>query len=268
MAEPLHTSFCGYTSDRSVGKFDSTMEKYRSEGVLMVSAEPGSLHHRIADLARSLHSSEPNQTDDALQRMVEYAAHEIPGARYAGITVVNAHGEVTTPAATHRYPALLDEIQERYGEGPCLSAAWRQHTERIDDLPADGRWPLYQRDAVKATPIKSVLSFRLFTSKSTIGALNVFANQAYAFDEEAEELGYVLATHTALALDTVRREDHFRSALASRDLIGQAKGILMARLGITALQAFELLKRLSQETNTKLVDVARKVTTTDGIGDL
>jgi transcriptional regulator with GAF, ATPase, and Fis domain len=228
-----------------------------------VSAEPGSIHHRIADLARSLHDTGPHQTEFALDRMVEYAATEIPGADYAGITVVNSRREVTTPATTQAYPALLDEIQQRHGQGPCLDAAWHQHAVHIDDLAADERWPLYRRDALSETPIRSILSFRLFTSKSTIGALNVFADQPNAFDDDAEEIGYVLATHAALALDTAQREDHFRSALASRDVIGQAKGILMARLGITALQAFELLKRLSQESNTKLVDVARKVTEMD-----
>lgn len=149
-----------------------------------------------------------------------------------------------------------------------MSAAWRQHTVRVDDLATDNRWPLYRRDALQATPIRSILSFRLFTSDETIGALNLFAERPHAFDEQAEEIGYVLATHAALAWDTVRRECQFRSALASRDLIGQAKGILMARFNIDAIQAFELLKHVSKESNTRLVDIAHELTTRSQFDDL
>jgi GAF domain-containing protein len=221
----------------------------------------GDIHQRIADLARNLHNSPQDSADIVLERMVEYAVSEIPGAKYAGVTLVRSASQLETPATTHPFPALLDVIQERHGQGPCLSAAWQQHTVRIDDLADDHRWPSYRRDALKTTPIRSILSFRLFTSDQTVGALNLYADQPHAFDEESEEIGYVFATHAALAWDTVRREEQFRSALASRDLIGQAKGILMARFGIDAVQAFELLKRVSQDSNTRLVQVAHKLTT-------
>lgn len=151
----------------------------------------------------------------------------VPGAQYAGITLARPSGYIETPATTHRYPVLLDEIQQQYKQGPCFVAAWHQHTVRIDDLVEDKRWPNYRRDALAATSIKSILSFRLFASEQTMGALNLYSDKPYAFDEAAEEIAYVLATHAALAWDTVRREDHFLSALTSRDIIDQAKGILM-----------------------------------------
>ncbi len=164
-----------------------------------------------------------------------------------------------TAAATHRYAALLDVIQQRNGERPCVQAALRQRTVRIDDLATDERWPGYRREALELTPIRSVLSFPLFSSCRTIGALNIYADAANAFDDESEEIGYVLAAHTAMAWDNARREGQFQNALATRDVIGQAKGILMARFDIGAAEAFEMLKRLSQENNMKLVDVARRV---------
>lgn len=225
------------------------------------------VHHRIADLARSLHGSPSDAADTVAQRIVEYAVYAVAGAEYAGITLATPSGDIETPATTHAYPVLLDDIQQRYKEGPCFIAAWHQHTVRIDDLTNDKRWPNYRRDALAATPIVSILSFRLFASEHTMGALNLYSDKPYAFDEAAEEIGYVLATHAALAWDTVRREDHFLSALASRDIIGQAKGILMARFNIDAVQAFELLKRLSQERNTKLIDVAHQVTSLSNLSD-
>ncbi|AYE96679.1 hypothetical protein C0J29_19675 [Mycobacterium paragordonae] len=231
-------------------------------------ADGTDVHHRIADLARSLHSSPSDAADVVAQRMVEYAVYAVPGAQYAGITLARPSGDIETPATTHRYPALLDDIQQRHRQGPCFVAAWHQHTVRIDDLKNDKRWPNYRRDALAATSIESILSFRLFASEQTMGALNLYSDKPYAFDEAAEEIGYVLATHAALAWDTVRREDHFLSALASRDIIGQAKGILMARFDIDAVQAFELLKRLSQERNIKLADVAHQLTNLRSFSDL
>ncbi|WP_205873639.1 GAF and ANTAR domain-containing protein [Mycobacterium camsae] len=226
------------------------------------------VHHRIADLARSLHDSPPAAADTVAQRVVEYAVYAVDAAQYAGITLVTPSSEVQTPASTHHYPRLLDEIQDRHKQGPCFVAAWHQHTIRITDLSGDNRWPRYQRDALAAAPVRSIVSFRLFASEHTMGALNLYADEPGAFDEAAEEIGYVLATHAALAWDTVRREDNFLSALASRDVIGQAKGILMARFNINAIQAFELLKRLSQERNMKLVDVAHQITRATNIGDI
>jgi GAF domain-containing protein len=219
-------------------------------------------------LALNLHNSPQDSAELVLERMVEYAVDEIPGTKYAGVTLARSPSQLETFATTHPFPAILDAIQQRYGQGPCLSAVWQQHTVRIDDLADDRRWPSYRRDALEATPIRSILSFRLFTSDEAMGALNLYADQPHAFDEDAEEIGYVFATHAALAWDTVRREEQFRSALASRDLIGQAKGILMARFGIDAVQAFELLKRVSQASNTRLVEIARKLTTMKNLDEL
>lgn len=220
------------------------------------------IHTRIADVARTLHDSAQDAGEPVAQQVVDYAVSEIPGAQYAGITVATSRREVETPAATHEYPALLDAYQQKHQQGPCLSAAWHEHTVRVENLETDDRWPDYRRDALNGTPIRSILSFRLFTSEQTIGALNVYADDPRAFDDESEDIGYALATHAALAWDTERRVGQFRSALASRDVIGQAKGMLMERFGVDAVRAFELLKKISQDTNTRLADVAHQVVAT------
>jgi GAF domain-containing protein len=223
---------------------------------------PADIHTRIADVARSLYDSAQDADEPVAHQVVDYAVGEIPGAQYAGITLATSLRHVETPAATHEYPVLLDTFQQRHFEGPCLSAAWHEHTVRVENLETDDRWPDYRRDALNGTPIRSILSFRLFTSEQTIGALNVYADDPQAFDDESEDIGYALATHAALAWDTERREGQFRSALASRDVIGQAKGMLMERFGVDAVRAFELLKKISQDTNTRLADVANQVVAT------
>jgi GAF domain-containing protein len=224
--------------------------------------EPATLHLRIADLARELHHEAGEEGRVVTEELVAQAVRTVPGAQYAGLTVVNRKREVTTPAATDSYPRLLDEIQQRFLECPCLAAAWEHHTVHVKDLADDHRWPSYRQAALEQTPIRSILSFELFTSHERLGALNVYADAAHAFDDDSIDVGVVFATHAALAWDTARREENFRSALMSRDVIGQAKGMLMERFKIDAVHAFELLKRLSQESNTPLAEVARRVTET------
>jgi AmiR/NasT family two-component response regulator len=103
------------------------------------------------------------------------------------------------------------------------------------------------------------MSFALFADQKKMGALNFYGEQPRVFDDDAVEVGLIIATYTALAWKLVRREEQFRSALGSRDIIGQAKGMLMERFKIDAVQAFELLKRLSQNSNTPVAVVARRI---------
>ena len=188
----------------------------------------------------------------------------VPGAQYAGITVAHRANGISTLAATNHYPVILDEIQQLHQDGPCLTAAWEQHTQRIDDLEAETRWPKYRQDAVDRTPIRSILSFELAVNADVRGALNFLAEKPGSFSTaESQELALVAATHVAMAWTTLRRDDQFRSALASRDIIGQAKGILMERYDLDAVSAFELLTRLSQTSNTKLFDVAQRLIKVD-----
>lgn len=194
-----------------------------------------------------------------LEEIVASAARQVPGSQYAGLTVASRTNGVRTAAATHGYATLLDEIQQRHQEGPCLSAAWEHHTVRVDDLETDQRWPRYRMDALYETSVRSVLAFQLFIGDDALGALNFYSEHPYAFGHESIELGLVFATHSALAWNMFQRTNQFRSALASRDVIGQAKGIIMERFKIDALHAFELLTRLSQDGNTKLVDIAQQI---------
>ncbi|WP_420329856.1 ANTAR domain-containing protein [Mycolicibacterium aromaticivorans] len=186
----------------------------------------------------------------------------VNGAQYAGITLID-EGGIRTLAATHDYPRLLDDVQRDVGQGPCLSAAWIQHIIRIDDLPEEMRWPRYRDAVVAQTPIRSVLSIRLADRGKAISALNFYADAAGAFDDDSVEQGLIFASHTVLTWTALDREQRFQSALASRDVIGQAKGMLMERFDIDAVAAFELLRKLSQERNVKLVEIAQRLIDAD-----
>lgn len=208
----------------------------------------------ITDLDR--HGTE---TAVGLHELVGRGARHVAGCQYAGITVADRTKAVSNVVATHRYPMVLDAIQNRCGEGPCLEAVWQHHLMHVDDLNIDQRWPRYQRDALAQTPIRSILAFELFADHGSMAALNFYAEHPHAFSDESLEIGGIFATHVALAWSMMRRQDQFRSALASRDLIGQAKGVVMERFNLDAVEAFELLSRLSQRSNTKLIEVARSL---------
>jgi transcriptional regulator with GAF, ATPase, and Fis domain len=225
----------------------------------MTTSRRSGIIREVAKLVETLQQQPDADLDDALHELTQSAAEAMPGAQHAGISIAARSGKVRTASATDRYPVLLDEIQQRHAQGPCLSAAWEHHTMRIDDMMREDRWPAYCRDAVEESPIRSVMSFQLFAHHNSMGALNFYAEHPNAFDDEAAELGLILATHTAIAWNMVRRDEQFRSALASRDIIGQAKGMIMERFKIDAVQAFELLKRLSQSSNTPLTAVARQL---------
>jgi GAF domain-containing protein len=216
-------------------------------------------HLRIAELVQQLHSRPDTDSDTVLAELVEHAAIEIPGARYAGVTVTRNSKHIDTPAATHKWPILLDEIQQRHREGPCLTAAWEEKTIHIADLETDDRFPLYRRDALEQTPIRAIMAFQLFIADETMGALNVYAEQRHAFDHSSRAIGLVFAAHSSVAWNAARRDEQFHRALASRDTIGQAKGMIMERYRVNAVQAFEVLRKLSQDSNVPLVQVASEL---------
>lgn len=192
-----------------------------------------------------------------LHELLDNGVHHVAGSQYAGITLAEKDASVSNVAATHRYPMVLDAIQDSSGEGPCLTAAWEHHMMHIADLSSERRWLRYRRLALEQTPIRSILSFELFIDGGSMAALNFYADRPHAFTEESVEIGTVFATHIALGWSMMRRQDQFRSALASRDIIGQAKGVIMERFGIDSVAAFQLLTRVSQQSNIKLIEIAR-----------
>jgi transcriptional regulator with GAF, ATPase, and Fis domain len=217
---------------------------------------------QVAEFVCELQQRTCADIDAALGELTARAARALPGAQYAGVTITRRHG-VQTASSTGRYPALLDAIQRQHREGPGISAAWRQRTVRVADLATDERWPRYRSAAIKQTPIRCILSFPLYADTQTAGALNFFAERAGVFDDPALQTGRFVATQTELAWNMLRRDSQFRSALASRDVIGQAKGRLMERFHIDSDAAFQLIKRLSQESNTAVAEIARRLVESD-----
>ena len=124
-----------------------------------------------------------------------------------------------------------------------------------NDLAADQRWPAFGAIAA-AHGVNSMISFKLFDADGTVGALNLYSSKPYAFGAEAEETGALLAAHAAVVLAASRKQANLAVALESRDVIGQAKGILMERYKLDDRAAFATLIAISQHTQRKLRDIA------------
>ena len=212
----------------------------------------------LSDLARQLQAEE--SMGSLLETIVAAAVREIPGVEHAGITSVNG-GTVRTEAATDAIMARLDEAQHVAGDGPCLTSLREQVTVRSDDLTTEERWPRFGPAAVREGA-RSVLAVQLFVEGDNLGALNLYATSPDAFTDEDETTAMLLAAHAAIAMKGSREQASLRVALSSRDVIGQAKGILMERYRIDELTAFRLLDKASQDTNRKLRDIAEELATT------
>ena len=136
---------------------------------------------------------------------------------------------------------------------------------RVAGLAIDERWPDLADRATEAG-IHGALCLQLFVQGRDLGALDLISREPDAFDDDSEQAGLLLAAHAAVALFDTQQLSGVTNALANRDLIGQAKGILMERHKITPWQAFDLLAQASQNTNRKVTDVAEHLTTTGQLG--
>ena len=220
-------------------------------------SDPHDLIDALADLARDMQQESGSQA--TLEKAVTAAIALVPGAEEGSISVVARRSEVTSWAASDELPRRVDELQSEVGQGPCLDAAFDAEVVDVPDVAHETRWPDFAERAARLGA-GSMLSFRLYVSGSDLGALNLYSRTPGAFDEESRQVGLPFAAHAAVALAQVQQREHLLTALDSRDLIGQAKGILMERYKLTAVQAFQLLTTASQHRNLKLREVAEELT--------
>ncbi|MGC4935160.1 GAF and ANTAR domain-containing protein [Gordonia sp. DT30] len=239
----------------------------------MSAVEPPT-YARIAELARTVHGAPEAEfgPDQVLRRMTESAVEILPGVDYAGVTLVtrsdrNGRPELASTAETGPIARQFDDLQHEYGDGPCFEAIWQERTVGIADVETEVRWPELMHAVRERTPIRSTLSIQLYVGDRELGALNLFAASPNAFDQKNRDLARVLATHAAIALSSARRGQQFRSALASRDIIGQAKGMIMERYRVDAVRAFEIIRQLSQESNIPVAEVAVQIVAAEEVGD-
>lgn len=157
----------------------------------------------------------------------------------------------------------IDDIARNSRQGPWLLAT-SDHPVVIDDLELDMRWPEYRAAVLARTPVRTVLTLQLFEDTTTIGVLNFYANSAYAFDDDSLEDSLIFAACVSLAVSASQRERRLRDALASREAIGQATGILMERHRVDADTAFAILRAMCpKDPDRTISDVAARIVAGD-----
>jgi GAF domain-containing protein len=213
----------------------------------------------MAELARSV--AAPRDIDSVLSGVTATTVELLGGADTAGVLLVSKGGKFESLSGTSDLIYDVDRLQEKYNAGPCVEAAINELVVRTEDFETETRWPQYSR-AVCKLGVRSGISFKLYTGDRTAGALNVFSRRPHSFDADSEVIGSILAAHAAAAILASRDSQQLQAALLSRDLIGQAKGVLMERFDVDAVGSFEMLRKLSQQMNVRLSEIAQRVVDT------
>ncbi|GAA4743984.1 GAF and ANTAR domain-containing protein [Modestobacter marinus] len=205
--------------------------------------------------------------ESVLQKVTDLAARVLPGDPVTSVTIVS-QGRSSTVAASDPLARDLDLVQYAQGSGPCLQAATTGVLAELLDTGSDPRWGSFPQVAADRG-CRGVFSFPLPPQELISGGLNVYARSPRPLDEETRRVAARFAAYAVVPVSNmylyetaVERAEHLRSALDSRAVIDQAKGILMERHKWPADQAFSALAQLSMETNRKVRDIAEEFVTT------
>jgi GAF domain-containing protein len=214
---------------------------------------------RIAGLLLS-----EERLEAVLELCISLTSRTLPDASGVSVTLVR-DGRFETAVWSDETTRRVDDWQYATREGPCLTAATTGEKQLAPDLSTDVRWPQFGVMAW-AEGVASVLAVPFLPMGQPIGTLNIYGSRVAAFTHDDVEIASLFAQQAAIVIansvaysSAQMTNGHLRAALESREVIGQAKGILMERERCSADEAFGLLRGLSQRTNRKLRDVAQDV---------
>lgn len=223
-----------------------------SEQYLAMSASADS----FARLAIEMH--EAPGVEETIDAVVQFALQAL-SCTYAGVALYARGSRPEVAAVTDPVVADVYDLQLTSQTGPLVTALQEKTTVLIRDTTTDDRWPEWAAK-VAALGVRSVLDVPLVTgggAHQTVGVLGLYSPDADAFDADDEAIAHILARHASVAVASARHEETMAQAVDARKLVGQAMGILMERFDVDGDRAFAILKRYSQDTNTKLRDVAQ-----------
>jgi GAF domain-containing protein len=228
---------------------------------------PSDVVRAFAEASRCIFASE--DLGGTLRRIADAAVELVPACDLASITV-SQRDAFRTFGSTDPRALAADEAQYAADEGPCLHAIRHDTVVRTPDAATDDRWPRFAQ-RLAGSPIGAVVSCRLSVEEGTdgraMGSLNMYSLGVDTFGAVDLDVARLIGAHAGVVLHAVAQAQNLRQALESRDAIGQAKGILMERERITADEAFDRLRVLSQRMNVKLRWLAERLVLT-GEADL
>lgn len=197
----------------------------------------------------------PHDLDATLHAIAGLARDAIGGFEHVGIVVADPGGAFGSRVATAPFAAALDELQGELGEGPGLDAVTTDVVVRVAPVAEETRWPRYTAEAV-GRGVCAQVAVRLHADTLTLGVLTATSVSQAEVSPETERLVELIAAHASVVLGTARQVDNLNAALASRQTIGLALGLVMERHRLDEEAAFAYLTRISATTETKLREVA------------
>jgi GAF domain-containing protein len=212
----------------------------------------------FARLAIELHDA-PG-VEETVDAVVQFALQAL-NCTYAGVTLAARGTQPEVAAVTDPVMADVYDLQIAADHGPLITALRERSAVLIRDTLQDQRWPAWATK-VAGLGVRSVLEVPLSTgdaNRAIVGVLGLYSAEPDAFREDDEAIAHILARHATVAVASARHEETMAQAVDARKLVGQAMGILMERFDVDGDRAFAILKRYSQDTNTKLRDVAQQL---------
>ena len=215
--------------------------------------DPASVFTSLADIVHE--GSTPKEMYAAI---CVAATLMVPGCDHASL-LISRDGACSTAAVSDPVAHKIDKLEQALASGPCLDAIEKQTAQMESDLTLGSRWPVLAARVVAETPVRGAMSIRVPVDHAQVGALNLFSDTVNAFDNTSVERAIVLAAFATVATNaTAHGEDAagLRRGLASNRAIGKAIGMLMVLNDVSDDDAFDILRRTSQDANVKVADIA------------
>jgi transcriptional regulator with GAF, ATPase, and Fis domain len=222
----------------------------------LAAADPATVFSALAEIIYQ--GSESSQIYAAI---CVAATLVVTGCDHASL-LVRRDGRYVTVGASDGIAQRVDDMERLAGDGPCVDAIEEEAPQIETDLTMPNQWPQLAARMIAETPVRGAMGFRILVDKRKTGALNLFSDTAGLFDTESAGQAIVLASFASVAINAVAQGEDvstLRRGLLSNREIGKAVGMLMMLHGVDEQNAFDILRRYSQDLNIKLADVARSV---------
>jgi hypothetical protein len=233
-----------------------TDEAKNELGGIPTAADPATVFSALAEII--YHGSDSSQIYAAI---CVAATLVVNGCDHASL-LVRRDGRYVTVGASDSIAQRIDDMERLAGDGPCVDAIEEETPQVETDLTKPNQWPQLAKRIIAETPVRGAMGFRILVDKRKTGALNLFSDTAGVFDTESAGQAVVLASFASVAINAVAQGEDvstLRRGLLSNREIGKAVGMLMMLYGVDEQEAFNILRRYSQDLNIKLADVARTV---------
>jgi GAF domain-containing protein len=203
-----------------------------------------------------------------VDRLVKRAVRTIPACEHATVTVEVAHDKLETVAGGEITAVAHFPDEPRPWHGPILETVRYREPRRVDDADdadTEQRWPGFA-DRMRLARFRSCLALPLPAYRRPSVGCTLFSSRPNQFTEHTLDLAMLFALHAGTTFDNAALYDHSQQlvehlhvALATRDVIGQAKGVLMERYGCDPDDAFDRLRQASQHHNLRIRHLAAEL---------